>query len=68
MTLFLDITNAANFLARNPQGTGVQRVTLDRLAGHVEPAARLGIPALALFPATPTEKKNPAEKIIVIKF
>ena len=28
MTLFLDITNAANFLARNPQGTGVQRVTL----------------------------------------
>ena len=32
---------------------GVVRVTLDRLAAHVEPAARLGIPAVALFPATP---------------
>ena len=37
---------------------GVQRVTLDRLAAHVEPAAKLGIPALALFPATPSEKKD----------
>jgi porphobilinogen synthase len=37
---------------------GVQRVSLDRLAGHVEPAAKLGIPALALFPATPAEKKD----------
>ncbi len=37
---------------------GVKRVTLDRLAAHVEPAAKLGIPALALFPATPAEKKN----------
>ncbi len=38
---------------------GVKRVTVDRLATHVEPAARLGIPALALFPATPPEKKDP---------
>jgi porphobilinogen synthase len=37
---------------------GVKRVTLDRLAAHVEPAARLGIPALALFPATPAGKKD----------
>jgi porphobilinogen synthase len=37
---------------------GVQRVTLDRLAAHVAPAAKLGIPAIALFPATPTEKKD----------
>jgi porphobilinogen synthase len=37
---------------------GVLRVTLDRLAAHVEPAARLGIPAIALFPATPAEKKD----------
>jgi len=37
---------------------GVQRVTLDRLEAHVAPAAELGIPALALFPATPAEKKN----------
>ena len=37
---------------------GVVRVTLDRLAAHVAPAARLGIPALALFPATPATKKD----------
>jgi porphobilinogen synthase len=38
---------------------GVQRVTLDRLARHVEPAMQYGIPAVALFPATPPDKKDP---------
>ena len=37
---------------------GVQRVTLDRLARHVEPAMQYGIPAVALFPATPADKKD----------
>lgn len=37
---------------------GAHRVTLDRLAKHVEPAAKLGIPALALFPITPTEARD----------
>jgi porphobilinogen synthase len=37
---------------------GVQRVTLDRLAEHVQPAVRLRIPAVALFPNIPTEKKD----------
>lgn len=37
---------------------GVQRVTLDRLAAHVAPAVELGIPAIALFPATPAHKKD----------
>ncbi len=37
---------------------GVIRVSLDRLAAHVTPAASLGIPAIALFPATPAERKN----------
>ena len=37
---------------------GVRRVTLDRLAAHVAPAARLGIPALALFPVTPVEHRD----------
>jgi porphobilinogen synthase len=37
---------------------GVQRVTVDRLARHVEPAMQYGIPAVALFPATPPEKKD----------
>ncbi|MDE1906845.1 MAG: porphobilinogen synthase [Rhodospirillales bacterium] len=38
---------------------GVFRVSVDGLAAHVEQAARLNIPALALFPATPAELKNP---------
>jgi len=37
----------------------VQRVTIDRLPRHVEAALRYGIPAVALFPATPAEKKDP---------
>ncbi|GBQ98441.1 delta-aminolevulinic acid dehydratase [Acetobacter nitrogenifigens DSM 23921 = NBRC 105050] len=37
---------------------GVQRVTLDRLAAHVEEAVKLDIPALALFPITPTELRD----------
>ena len=37
---------------------GVSRVSLDRVEAHVAEAARLGIPAVALFPATPPEKKD----------
>jgi porphobilinogen synthase len=37
---------------------GIVRVGLDRLAGHVAEAAHLGIPAIALFPATPAEQKD----------
>ncbi len=37
---------------------GVTRVSLDKLAAHVAPAADARIPAIALFPATPPEKKN----------
>ncbi len=37
---------------------GVERVSLDLLAGHVAEAARLGIPALALFPVTPVEQRD----------
>ena len=37
---------------------GVSRVTIDRLAAHCANAAKLGIPAIALFPMTPPEKKN----------
>ncbi len=48
-------TNSVTDVASMP---GVQRVTLDRLAAHVEPAAKLGIPALALFPITPSEARN----------
>ena len=41
-----------------PSMPGVQRVTIDRLAAHVGPGVALGIPAVALFPATPAEKKD----------
>jgi porphobilinogen synthase len=37
---------------------GVFRMGLDVLASQVEEAANLKIPALALFPVTPAEKKN----------
>jgi len=37
---------------------GVQRVTLDRLVEHVQPGVDLRIPAVALFPNIPTEKKD----------
>ena len=37
---------------------GVQRISVDRLAAHVEDAARLGIAAIALFPATPVSMKD----------
>ena len=37
---------------------GVIRASVDRLAAHVEPAAKLGIPAIALFPATPPALKD----------
>lgn len=38
---------------------GCFRFTLDRLLQEVEQAAALGIPAIALFPAVPEEKKDP---------
>ena len=37
---------------------GVHRVTLDRLAEHVAPAAALGVPAVALFPNIASERKD----------
>ncbi len=37
---------------------GVERVTLDRLLPLAEEAAKLGIPAIALFPVVPPEKKS----------
>jgi porphobilinogen synthase len=47
--------NATTDVASMP---GVQRVTLDRLAAHVAPVAALGVPAIALFPVTPPDKKD----------
>lgn len=38
---------------------GAKRVSVDRLAAYIEPAAKLDIPALALFPVTSKEKRDP---------
>ncbi|MCB9983167.1 MAG: porphobilinogen synthase [Rhodospirillales bacterium] len=38
---------------------GVERLTIDRAVKAAQDAAALGIPAIALFPATPGEKKTP---------
>jgi porphobilinogen synthase len=37
---------------------GQARVTVDRVAKHVERAVGLGVPAVAIFPATPPEAKD----------
>ncbi len=42
-----------------PSMPGVERLTIDRLADAVGAAAELGIPAVALFPLTPLERKSP---------
>ncbi len=38
---------------------GVSRFSIDVLVKQAEEAAKLGIPAIALFPVTPAEKKTP---------
>jgi porphobilinogen synthase len=46
---------------RTPIGSmpGVERLSIDLLVEAVREARDLGIPAVALFPVTPTEKKTP---------
>jgi len=41
-----------------PSMPGVERVSIDELVHEAEAVARLGIPALALFPVTPAEAKS----------
>jgi len=41
-----------------PSLPGVERLTIDRLPDAVAAAAELGIPAVALFPLTPLERKS----------
>lgn len=41
-----------------PSMPGVERLSIDLLVDAVGEAAELGIPAIAIFPATPTEKKT----------
>jgi porphobilinogen synthase len=41
-----------------PSMPGVERVTIDELVREAEECARLGVPAMALFPVTPPEAKS----------
>jgi porphobilinogen synthase len=52
------VTEGENRQSEVSSMPGVVRVSLDRLATHVAPAVRLGIPAIALFPITPIEKRD----------
>ncbi len=52
------VAEGSNTLTDIASMPGQQRVTLDLLARHAEKAVRLGIPAIALFPATPPELKD----------
>ncbi|QHC36274.1 porphobilinogen synthase [Komagataeibacter xylinus] len=54
------VTEGTNSVTDVVSMPGVQRVSLDKLAAHVEPAAKLDIPALALFPITPTSLRDEA--------
>ncbi|MGI9245342.1 MAG: porphobilinogen synthase [Steroidobacteraceae bacterium] len=41
-----------------PSMPGIDRVTIDELVREAEECARLGVPAIALFPVTPPEAKS----------
>ena len=41
-----------------PSMPGIERVTIDELVREAEECARLGVPAIALFPVTPPEAKS----------
>jgi porphobilinogen synthase len=41
-----------------PSMPGIERVTIDELVREAEECARLGVPAMALFPVTPPEAKS----------
>ncbi len=41
-----------------PSMPGVERVTIDELVREAEECAKLGVPAMALFPVTPPEAKS----------
>src|SRR5262245_27181151 len=52
------VMEGRNQRAAVPSMPGVDRVTIDELVRDAETAARLGIPAVALFPVTPPDRKT----------
>ena len=53
------VREGANTAEPVPSMPGVERLTIDRVPEVVAAAAELGIPAVALFPQTPVERKSP---------
>jgi porphobilinogen synthase len=53
------VREGTNIAEPVPSMPGVERLSVDRLPDAVGPAAELGIPAVALFPLTPAERKSP---------
>ena len=52
------VTSGADVAEPVPSMPGVNRFSVDRIAAEVQGAAGLGIPAVALFPNTPTELRD----------
>ena len=52
------ITEGKNNREQVDSMPGVERLTIDVLLKEVEQIQTLGIPVIALFPVTPTDKKN----------
>ena len=52
------VMEGRNQRAAVPSMPGVDRVTIDELVRDAEAAARLGVPAVALFPVTPPDRKT----------
>jgi porphobilinogen synthase len=53
------VREGSNLAEPVPSMPGVERLSVDRLPDAVGAAADLGIPAVALFPLTPSERKSP---------
>ena len=53
------VRDGSNTAEPVPSMPGVERLTIDRIPGAVAAAAEIGIPAVALFPQTPAERKRP---------
>ncbi len=58
LILPLFVQEGANIRTPIASMPGVERLSLDLLEGVVEKAVRYGIPAIALFPVVPSEKKT----------
>ena len=52
------VTEGRNVRERVPSMPGIERLSLDQLEREAEVLAKLGVPAVALFPVTPADAKS----------